>query len=246
MELLGLPYSPWTEKARWALDVRHIPYTFVRYQPLVGELGLRRKLGRWRGVVSVPVLVADDGEVIADSTRIARWADAHGDGSALFPADHAAALDRFVEDSEHGLAAGRILSLRRVLGDDDALLELVPPSIARTAGRALATRIAAAGIRRTLRKYALASDPLPILTAILDRLRAAIVAASGGPLLGTFTFADIAATQVLGFVEPPAFGLRIGAANRRSFTDPELRARYADVVRWRDATYDAYRPRRDR
>ena len=30
-ELLGLPYSPWTEKARFALDVRRVPYTFRYY-----------------------------------------------------------------------------------------------------------------------------------------------------------------------------------------------------------------------
>ncbi len=243
MELLGLPFSPWSEKARWALDARQIPYRFVRYAPLVGELGLRRKLGRFRGRVSVPVLTTDAGEVIADSARIARWADAHGNGPALFPADRATAIDRVVEDAELGLAAGRILSLRRVLGSDDALLEMVPRSVARTTGRALAIRVAAAGIRRTLRKYAVASEPLPALTAILEGLRAAIGAANGGPLLGTFTFADIAATQILAFIEPPAFGLRVGAANRRSFTDPELRDRYADVIRWRDAIYDAYRPR---
>ena len=63
-------------------------------------------------------------------------------------------------------------------------------------------------------------------------------------LLGRFTFADVAMAQVLAFVEPPLFGLRIGRASRRSFTDPGMRERYADLLAWRDAVYGAHRPRR--
>src|SRR5580704_5617991 len=61
VQLLGLPYSPWSEKARWALDARHVPYADVTYAPLVGELALRRKLGKWTGAVTVPVLTEDGG-----------------------------------------------------------------------------------------------------------------------------------------------------------------------------------------
>jgi glutathione S-transferase len=40
-ELLGLPYSPWSEKARWPLDARRVPYKNVTYAPWVGEPLLR-------------------------------------------------------------------------------------------------------------------------------------------------------------------------------------------------------------
>jgi glutathione S-transferase len=244
-ELLGLPYSPWTEKARWALEVRKIAYTLRLYQPLIGELGLRRKLRRWSGIVSVPVLTDDDGTVIADSNAIARWADAHGTGPTLF-ADEAAVAD-YIALSDRGLAAGRALSLLHVRRDDGALAELVPRGLRRLP----ATRsIARAGVSRTLRKYGALRDEdaaRAALAGVLDELRAALAkapAATGAKtLLGRFTFADIAVAQVLAFVEPPAFGLRLGAATRRSFSDDELRARYADLVSWRDALYDAHRPR---
>ena len=128
-ELLGLPYSPWTEKARWALDVRRVPYRFRHYQPLVGEPALRLKLRRWRGNVSVPVLVrADGGPAIADSEHIARWADgegAGGSGPTLFPRDDEALVARFVALSERALAAARSLALVRMLRDDEALAEMV-------------------------------------------------------------------------------------------------------------------------
>ena len=58
-ELLGLPYSPWSEKARWALDVRHVPYRYRVFQPLIGEPALRFKTRRWTGTVTVPVMTDD-------------------------------------------------------------------------------------------------------------------------------------------------------------------------------------------
>src|SRR5437879_6263959 len=113
-ELLGLPYSPWSEKARWALDARQVPYVSRTYMPIVGEPLLRVKLRQWTGKVTVPVLTADDGLVLRDSADIARWADARGAGPTLFPREHDQAISRFVALSEEGLSAGRALSLIRM------------------------------------------------------------------------------------------------------------------------------------
>jgi glutathione S-transferase len=107
------------------------------------------------------------------------------------------------------------------------------------------------GITRTMRKYGVAGgDAAPLereLCAVLDELRASLARApgSGQPktLLGSFTFADIAMAQVLVCVEPPKHGLRLGKGSRRAWGDPALRERYADLVAWRDALYDAHRPR---
>ena len=249
-ELLSIPYSPWSEKARWALDARHVPYTGVTYAPLVGELGLRRKLGRWSGRVSVPVLFDDDGRPVPDSLEIARWADLHGEGPALIPADLEADVARFVALSEEGLDAGRRLSLHRMLGDDEALGEMVPKGLRPVLGP-LGKWVAATGIHRTLRKYGAhrvdAATHEQTMVRVLGDLRAALAdpRASGDPrtLLGRFTFADIAMAQVLSFVQPPTFGLRIGKASRRSFTDSVLRERFNDLVAWRDALYEAHRPK---
>jgi glutathione S-transferase len=246
-ELLGLPYSPWTEKARWALEARGIAYSFRLYQPLLGELGLRRKVGRWSGIVSVPVLTDDDGSVIADSGEIARWADRHGTGPAMFPPASDSEVVDFITLSDRGLAAGRALSLLRVLEDNEALVEMVPRKLRGIPGTRALARF---GVARTLRKYRGLrdlDDARAALAAVLDDLRAALAKASASSgvktLLGRFTFADVAVAQVLAFVEPPAFGLRLGTATRRSFSDDVLRARFADLVAWRDALYDAYRPR---
>jgi glutathione S-transferase len=247
-ELLSLPYSPWSEKARFALDVRRVPYTVRVYQPLLGEAALRAKVRRWTGVVTVPVLTTDDGRVLSDSADIARWADDQGEGPQLFPPGHDAAIARFIDLSERGLAAGRALSLTRVLADDEALLELLPRRLRRVLGSG-GRYVSGAAIRRTLRKYNAAGQDGQSHRRSMEEVLEAIRAALGGPpasgaprsLLSTFTFADIAASQVLAFVEPPAAGLKLLPANRRCFGDAALRAQFGDLVAWRDELYSAYR-----
>jgi len=246
-ELIGLPYSPWSEKARWALEARGVPYNKKLYSPLIGELGLRMKLKRWRGTVSVPVFTCDDGKVLADSADIARWADGHGTGPTLFPAQHEAEIAKFIALSDRGLAAGRALSLMRLLDDPDGVAEMVPKKLRGVPGT---KRIARSGIERTLRKYRGERDrglAQAALANVLELLRASLAAAPASSgvktLLGTFTFADVAMTQVLAFIDPPSFGLRLGAATRKSFIDEDLRTRFADLVAWRDAIYETYRPK---
>jgi glutathione S-transferase len=247
-ELLGLPFSPWSERARWALDARGVRYDFRRYQPVLGEPALRVKLRRARGRVTVPVLTTDDGEVLCDSTDIARWADAHGDGPALFPAGTESAIARFVDLSDRVLEAARALTLTRMLRDPEALVEMVPRAMRRVPG--LGSRIGRFGIRRTLRKYGghevALEERQAAVTRGLDELRAALGRRGdepARPLLGSFTYADITASQAVMGACPPPFGLKLGPASRRCWTDADVSARYGDLVAWRDALYERYRPR---
>lgn len=251
-ELLGLPYSPWSEKAKWALDVRRVPYRFRYFQPLIGEPALRLRLRRPLGRVSVPVLTTDDGRVIADSADIARWADGRGEGPTLFPAGREAEIAALVDFSERAMSAGRALSLTRMLRDPEALAEMVPGPIRRAIGPA-AAKVGGMGVARTLRKYDGHREGLEAHRRALDgalgeiraRLASAPDPAAGEPrtLLGRFTFADVAVAQVFAFVEPEATALKLGAASRKTFSDPELRERYADLLAWRDALYRTYRGR---
>jgi glutathione S-transferase len=247
--LLHLPYSPWSEKARWALDARRVEHRRRTYQPLIGEPGLRVALRQWRGRVSVPVLFTDAGP-IPDSFAIAHFADQHGDGPSLFPAGSDALIASYNRDSERGLAAGRVLSLARVRVNDAALLELVPRPMRKLGPAAVV--IARFGVDRTLRKYGGhevgAAEARATLREVLGRMRqdlaAAPAAADGGPktLLGRFSYADVTMAQVLVFVAPPSRDyVRIGTGNRAAFADAELATEFADLVAWRDALYAHYR-----
>lgn len=70
--------SSFCTKARRALALRGL---HVELRDLVAPHAVRRVNPSGK----LPVLELDDGTRIEDSTRIARWADAHGEGPPLFP-----------------------------------------------------------------------------------------------------------------------------------------------------------------
>jgi glutathione S-transferase len=69
--LLTIPISHFCEKARWALDRAGIEYVEQPHVQLV-HIFAARLAGGGR---TVPVLVTDQGDVLADSTIILRWTD---------------------------------------------------------------------------------------------------------------------------------------------------------------------------
>jgi glutathione S-transferase len=92
--LVTIPISHFCEKARWALHRADVSYVEQPHLQLVHIAAARRAGGRR----SVPVFVADDGEVVADSTDILRWADRRlAPDRRLYPAgdlgERAAALE---------------------------------------------------------------------------------------------------------------------------------------------------------
>jgi len=82
LELIELYPSPWSERARWALEWKRVPYARRAYQPLAGEAELRSSTG----ISTVPVLLAD-GEVVGDSDAALAWLEAHHPSPALVPQD---------------------------------------------------------------------------------------------------------------------------------------------------------------
>jgi glutathione S-transferase len=254
LEFVALPYSPWSEKARWALDHHRVPYREVLYQPLIGEPAMRFRQRRWTGRVSVPVLF--DGSMHYDDSRaIALYAEGVGRGTPLFPDRLMAQIEHFEALSEQGGRSARALTLHRILESKELLSEMLPTRLGRTLGGA-ATAMAAFGVRRTLRKYG--ADALSLaeheaqLVSVLDEIRAALGglgAEPGGPscLLGGFTYADICVSQVLQGVSPVADragGFRVGRELRRATAVEQsaLAARYRDLLDWRDALYGRDRP----
>jgi glutathione S-transferase len=69
--LVTIPISHFCEKARWALDRAGVSYVEEPHLQLV-HVAAARRAGGGR---TVPVFVAGDGEVVADSTDILRWTD---------------------------------------------------------------------------------------------------------------------------------------------------------------------------
>jgi glutathione S-transferase len=245
-ELLGMTLSPYTEKARFALDHHAVPYRFRQYVPMLGEPGLRLRLKKPLGKVSVPVLF-EGRRAIPDSFRIARHADEHGAGETLFPEDHLADIAAFNDRSEAALGAGRVLAMRRMVASPDVREESLPAFVPRPL-RAALLPVAGLGLEYVRRKYA-GSDAIEGATrtfaAALVTLREAL--RGRAYLLGAFTFADIAMAAPLFGVRPvdEAF-VHLGPATRAAFGDETLAREFADLLAWRDELYAKHRKKRAR
>jgi glutathione S-transferase len=230
--------SPWSERARFALDHHGIDYREDGYVPLLGELALRVRSGVYRGRISVPVLF-HEGRVIRDSVEIARYVDRLGKGTPLFPVGAEAEITRYVELTNTLMDAGRVLGVPRMAQNADAQRESLP-SFMPAPLRSVLRPLAGMGMAYVARKYRLSAqapqEARDTIRRILEQLRAGLKGRS--TLLSDFTFADLTTAVALGVVRPvehPA--LPLGPAMRAAFTEPSLVEEFGDLLAWRDRLY---------
>jgi glutathione S-transferase len=242
-KLISLHVSPWSERARWALDHHGIAYQIVEHSPVLGERRLRRWVGTAKPRATVPVLMAGS-EVLTESWDIAAYADRTGAGSKLIVPEHDAQIRQWVERADDAMQAGRALILAAIIASPAALDEAMPRVVPRVV-RPLLRPVARNLTRALAAKYAIRLDATEtherVMRAALDAARAGL---AGRPhLLGGFTYADIAVASMLQGISPaPDRFWRIGPGTRRAWTHRALASEYADLVSWRDALYEAHRP----
>lgn len=230
---IALPFSPWSIKAKWALDHHRVAYRAVPYLPMLGEPLLRLRAGRLRGRVSVPMLLTSEG-ALTDSLDIARYADRVGRGAPLFAREHEDEIAKWNARSEVLLDAGRALSMRRMLGSPAALAESVPgPRL----GHLLAP-IGALGVTFLTRKYEAKGEAERYQEERrmgFEALERAI-AASGDHLVGgALSYADVAMTVATFGLRPPGRAIdHLGDAMRECWTDEALAKKHGTVLAWRD------------
>ncbi len=241
--LVSLRVSPWSERAKWALDHHGVAYRAVEHFPVIGERRLRRLVGPDKPRATVPVLVAGP-EVISESWDIAVYTDRVGSGSKLIPSEHERAVRTWTTLADDAMQAGRALVIAAMLSSPRALDENGPPAVPGWLRPLL--RPAARSLTRVFsRKYALSLDETEAHTqavrAALDALRKGLKASSPH-LLGSFSYADIVMATLLQGVSPVADRfLALGPATRAAWTREGLAREYADLLEWRDRLYEAKR-----
>ena len=243
--LVQLSYSPWSERARWALDHHGIVYQTVEHVPFLGEMRLRRIVGKKAGRATVPVLI-DGATVLNESWDIATYADRTGSGSKLIPSEREHDIRVWTDLADQASSQGRLLVVSSLLASDAALDESLPfplPSWLHATMRPV-TRF---GLRWFARKYdlppAAAEEIENRMRPALERLRSAV---ANSPFLvgGKFSYADIAMASLLQGISPVGSGyIRLGPATRRAWTRPALERDYPELVRWRDNLYLEHRGR---
>lgn len=241
MRLFGIAFSPWTEKARWALDHHRLAYTYQEHTPVIGEWRLRLLMREPTGRVTLPVLQAD--RWYRDSFEIARYAEGNGRGPRLFPEDQLDALTAWNARSEEALAAGRALFMLRALDTPD-LIDAAFLASAPQALRPLLRPVVLRTLEGFVRKYRMREGlgrHEDLLTGALEVLATA-VSPERPYLLGTFSYADIAMALVLQGVSPvdESF-MPVGLGGRQVMGQPRLAARYPGLLQWRDALYAKHR-----
>jgi glutathione S-transferase len=246
--LVSLHVSPWSERAKWALDHHRLTYRVVEHMPVIGERRLRRLVGPDKPRATVPVLRAG-AEVITESWDIAHYADREGQGEKLIPAGREAEVKQWQAVADEAMSAGRALVVAGILRTPAALDEAQPPAVPRWLRAALRPG-ARALTGMFARKYDLRFEALEAeerkVGAALARLRSAL-AESSPYLLGTFSYADVAmATLLQGVVPVDDRFIRLGPGTREAWTNRRLAADYADLVSWRDRLYAERRPARTR
>lgn len=249
-ELIGLNYSPWTEKARWALQHHRLPYDYTEHLMIFGMPALRWKMRKAFGDLTVPALVdRTNGKTVrlCDSWNIARHAESIGQGSPLIPPDKLAEIERLNDLSERALCAGRAWIIDRTRQDPSTQLELLPPFVPGFLRRPLRF-VANVALDYVEREFQTDAKSVPShendLRGILMELRRLIAGANQGNLLEDFSYADIAMAVTLHFVSPPnPEFMKIGPATRATWANPTLARDFADVVEWRDEIYRKYRRR---
>jgi glutathione S-transferase len=244
LELVAIDYSPWSEKARWALDHNGVPYKETPYLSMVGEFALRKRLGRWRGKVSLPLLFAGD-EVINDSFAISTYVEeTHGADRPLFPAEAHDEIKSWNEQSETGLAAGRALTSERVLASPAARREAMPPMPKLLVGP-LSAPITKLGVAYLKRKYGFSGKPddhRTALRATLENLKSTLADGRKYMLGEVFSYADICMAVTMQFVRPVTDEyIKLGPASRTAWTDETFSQEFSDLLTWRDGMYETHR-----
>ncbi|HEY3498312.1 MAG TPA: glutathione S-transferase [Polyangiaceae bacterium] len=242
--LVVLSYSPWSERARWVLEHHGLPYRKQHHAPFLGERKLRRIVGPGVPRPTVPILLAGE-EKLTDSWDIALYADREGSGERLIPDDLANEIRRCADRAERAMVEGRALVVAGLLKDGDALDETLPPGIPGFV-RPLLRPLTRFGTAWFGRKYALDLEALSSAREALAGALASFRERLGDKpyLLDRFTYADIVLCSLLQGIEPVAdHYLRLGPAQRRVWTQPELAREYQDLIAWRNRTYAAKRRR---
>lgn len=242
-KLVSLHVSPWSERARWALDHHRLSYERVEHFPILGERRLRRLVGPGKPRATVPVLIDGD-QVLSESWDIALHADRIGSGPRLVPNEHEAAIRQWAVRADDAMQSGRALILAALLESPAGLDESGPPFVPRWL-RPWLRPVARQTVRAFARKYELRLDDPgrheDRMRQALDALREAL-RGSSPYLLGAFSYADIAmATLIQGILPVADRFLRLGPATRAVWTHAALAPEYADLVSWRDELYGRHR-----
>jgi glutathione S-transferase len=241
--LVVLKVSPWSERAKWALDHHRIAYETREHAPFLGERRLRRLVGPGKKRATVPILLAGE-RVLTESWDIALYADREGRGAKLIPREREAEIRGWNDLADETMKACRGIVVAALLASPAALDEGLPPQVPGWF-KPLLRPVARYGTQWFARKYGLERADKAAAVAKLRSTLAALreaLAKSSPYLLGAFSYADIVMATTLQGVSPVADRyIPLGPATRQTWMLEDVAAEFPDLIAWRDRLYDQHR-----
>lgn len=238
-KLTGIAFSPWSEKAKWALDHHHLSFQYKEYVPILGELLLRAQMRMPSGVVTVPVL-REGKKWLTDSLDIAKYADRNGSGTPLFPEEKRLEIELWNARSQNALAAGRAIAVTEAARDPRIAAALLPKAL-----RPILGGVAQKGMEAFINKYRMREDIEKnggVVVEELTKLDKALSRGTGYVVGDSFTFADIAMATAVQLVVPvDTRYMPFGPPGVKWKQNEALASRFASLVAWRDGIYEKYR-----
>lgn len=240
--LYGAAYSPWTERARWALDHHRIAHQYHEHVPMLGEFLLRAKAKVPRGQrTTVPLFIDEHGARYMDSIAIILRSD---EGQSRPLTKDSSALRELAAIVETALDASRARVTSRILADPEAQRESAKAAVPGFLV-GFAAPVAALGAKFIAKKHGVRlgheQENIDVLRGVLRELRSR-VRLDQPPTRDTLTSSDILIATLLQTVQPvDASHITLGPALRRAWGEPSLAREFADLVAWRDAAYRAAR-----
>lgn len=241
-ELVGMYFSPWTERATWALDYHKVPYRYVEYTTLLGQPLLRLKAGKPFGRVSVPLLITPN-QSVNDSFEIAIYSDSKSNKAPLVPSAHFTEIKGWTESAELALYSARLRATRRIQASSEALADRLPgytPNFMRKAF----VPMAYVATEYILRKYQLEEDGDDKLLRNMDEFFVRADKALSGRrfVFEELSFADIVIATAIQAITPIEDKyIYLGLPSRKCMCEPDLAKKYSSLIKWRDVVYEQYR-----
>lgn len=245
-ELIGLSYSPYTEKAKWVLDHHKTKYKYTEHLIMLDMFALRRRTGRPSSEITVPLLLEDKSNIF-DSFAIAQHVDhiATGKTMSLFPLGRLAEIKEYNDLSESILNVGRALVVQSMAKNRQARKDSLPPFVPKIL-RGAALPLVNAGLTYIKKSFNVENKSaeqyeaeLHILYSIIEQR---LQRAGGTYLLGSFSYADIAIAVTLQFIAPvDDTYIPLTPALRECWSHGRLMHRFSNLIKWRDDLYKKHR-----
>ncbi len=240
------PSSPWSEKARWALDYCGHSYKTDLYLPLLSIPKARLLSRNFSSRLTVPILIEKQsgrGEVYKNAMEIAAHANGERDQSKpdIFPQKFLSEIKRWDELSEELCSIRRSQAIPVMKGNKELLKNNLPPFVPKALRPYLgsSTKMVLSLLEKKYQVDLEGGDEH--LRKSLSSLRIEL-SDSRGYILDNFSYADMSMCAVLQCIKPvdPKY-LDWDKHNIEAWTHHELADEFKDLIEWRDGLYERFR-----